>query len=119
VGDVLTPEYDADEIAAWAATAPLTEGVLTPFGVVAPSRLSQDGTIALAIGLERTKNWTDAQLMRHLAERAANPNPEPVPFAPAGKQNHYAVMSLEQEIACALHWSHGHAVERTTPRRCW
>src|ERR1700712_3824268 len=100
---LLVPEYHGDEIAAWAASAPLTEGVLTPFGQVDPAWLSQDGTISMVLGLERTKNWADAQLLRHLAERAANP--APVPFAPKGQQTRYAVMSLEQEIACALRWS--------------
>jgi hypothetical protein len=84
--------------------------LFTVFQPLGTTQLSQDGAITLAVQLERTKNWADAQLLRDLAYRAAHP--DPVPFAPPGEQQHYALMSLEQEIACALHWSPGYAAER-------
>jgi hypothetical protein len=69
-GGVLAIETSPDEVANWAATAPLTEGVLTPFGVLDPERLSQDGCLDLLLGLERVKNWADAQQARVLARLA-------------------------------------------------
>src|ERR1700733_407650 len=122
---VLTPEYQADEIAAFAETGRLTEGILTPFGQVAPEQLSQDGTLSLSVGIERTKNWLEAQQMRHLAYRVAHAAPPPLPpmLPPARPQGakrrlgdlspeEYARRSLEREIACANRWSAVMTTER-------
>ena len=57
---VLALDSDPDECARWAANAPLTEGVLTPFGVLDPATLSQSGRIDAILALERVKAWADA-----------------------------------------------------------
>jgi hypothetical protein len=106
---IITPEYQADELAHWAATAPLTEGILTPFGVIDPSRLSQDGAIDAVLAMQRLKAWADAQTARILAEAARHP--EPVP-APRGNEREYALFSFQHEVACALRWSPNTAAGR-------
>src|ERR1700733_5016116 len=119
---VLTPEYQADEIAAFAETGALTEGILTPFGPVAPEQLSQDGTLSMSVGIERTKNWLDAQQLRHLAYRVAHADLPPVAPVRADQRTgqrvcspeEYARRSLEREIACANRWSAVMTTERIT-----
>jgi hypothetical protein len=107
---VITPEFQADELAAWAAQAPLTEGILTPFGVIDPSRLSQNGRIDAAVAMERLKAWAEAQQVRILA--AADADPEPLPAAAYAKTRReqlecedWAHESLAREMACALRWA--------------
>jgi hypothetical protein len=43
VSEVWALETDAEDMAAWAAVAPFTDGVLLPFGTVNPDQLSTDG----------------------------------------------------------------------------
>lgn len=98
----------ADELAAWAAGAPLTEGLLTPFGFIDPEALSQDGRINLMVGLERLKSWVEAQQARVLAAAAADPEPIPTSAVVGDTQRSradWAVESLRLELACALQWS--------------
>lgn len=107
-------ETDADECAAWAANAPMTEGVLTPFGVLDPARLSQDGCIDALLGLERTIAWAQAQQARIMAEAAAHPEPVPAPRRDGAD---YALLSLAHELACALRWSTDTAMSRLAQAR--
>lgn len=111
---VIALKTDADECAAWAAQAPMTEGVLTPFGVLDPVTLSQAGRIDALVGLERTIAWAQAQQARIMAEAAAHP--EPVP-APRGGAAHYALLSLAHELACAMRWSTNTAMSRLAQAR--
>ena len=106
-GEVLPDVLDLlcaspDEVAAWAAEAPLTDGVPMAFGVLDPSRLSQDGAIDAVQALDRLISWAHAQQARILAAAAADPDPFP---APKGRQEHYAQLSLCEEIACGTRWS--------------
>ncbi|MGH8862900.1 MAG: DUF222 domain-containing protein, partial [Jatrophihabitantaceae bacterium] len=110
MGAVVTVESQPDEAAHWAGVAPLTEGVLTPFGVIDPQRLSQDGCLDLLVGLERVKAWADAQQARVLARLAARPDPAP---APARDRDLAAQLSMREEVACALRWTFAAAAERT------
>src|SRR5664279_399672 len=99
--EVVSIETDPDGVACWAATAALTEGVLTPFGVLDPERLSQDGCLDLLLALERVKNWVDAQQARVLARLVARP--EQIPGL-AGDPVHDDVDFVREEIACLLRW---------------
>jgi hypothetical protein len=79
-------------------------------GLLDPASLSQDGTLSMVAELERLKGWVEAQQLRHLAHRAAHA--EVSPCAPAGEEQNYALMSLQQEVACANRWSANQAAER-------
>jgi hypothetical protein len=109
VSVVIDLECAADEVAEWAARAPLTEGVLTPFGVVDPDRLSQDGCLNLLIGLERLGAWVAAQQARVLNRLAERPDPVP---APRGQREFAAHEYVREEISAALRWSDGQTGER-------
>src|SRR5664279_4251780 len=108
-GEVMSIETDPAQVASWAATAALTEGVLTPFGVLDPERLSQDGCLDLLLALERLKNWADAQQARVLARLSARP--EPIP-ALAADPVHDDRDFVREEVACLLRWSVGMAGDR-------
>ena len=58
---VLDAAFAPDEAAAWAARAEFDAGVLTPFGVIDPNRLSRAGRLDLLSALERARAWVDAQ----------------------------------------------------------
>jgi hypothetical protein len=58
-------------------------------------------------------NWANAQLVRLLADAATRPDPVPAPHAKTGEdKQRYAVLSWQQEIACALRWSPNTAADR-------
>lgn len=92
-----------DEVAAWAAYAPVEQVV--PFLLLALDResLSTDGKLDLLVGVERLKAWADAEQVRTLASLGAEPAAFP---AAQGKE------FVREEIAAALHWSAGTASVR-------
>jgi Domain of unknown function (DUF222)/HNH endonuclease len=92
-----------DEVAAWAAYAPVDDVAPALLERLDPAQLSVEGRLDLARGLERLKAWADALQMRTLAALAAEP-----PALPhqAGKE------FVREEIAAALHWSPATASSR-------
>jgi hypothetical protein len=97
-------DTDAEEMAAWAAAAPLTEGVLLPFGTVRPDQLSTNGCISMAVALQRVIGWAQAEQAKVLARIATHPDPTPAPEV--------ETMSATAEVALALRWSHEYAADR-------
>src|SRR5947209_5753839 len=79
----------ADEVAAWAASAPLGTGLLTPWGDLDPESLSDGGRIDALLACQRLRAWTDAQEQRLLAAVAPSGDPLDKGF-------------VRDEIACAL-----------------
>jgi hypothetical protein len=79
----------ADDVAAWAAAAPLGSGLLTPWGVLDPVGLSDAGRIDALLACQRLRAWTDAQEQRLLAAMAPAPDPVDKGF-------------VRDEIGCAL-----------------
>lgn len=98
-----------DDLAAWAAKAPLWSGVPTPFGPLDPEAMSHAGCLDATLALERIKAWADAQQARILARMADRP--EPVPVRRGESQRHVAG-EFRDEVACALHVSFGVAHDR-------
>ncbi|MDT4912848.1 MAG: hypothetical protein QOC66_1976, partial [Pseudonocardiales bacterium] len=83
------PGCSADEVAAWAAAAPLGSGLLTPWGVLDPAALTDGGRIDALLACARLHAWVDAQEQRLLAALAPSADRADKGF-------------VRDEIACAL-----------------
>jgi hypothetical protein len=87
--DFAGPAPSGDEVAAWAAGAPLGSGLLTPWGVLDPAGLSDAGRIDALLACQRLRAWVDGQEQRLLAAMAPTPDPLDKGF-------------VRDEIGCAL-----------------
>jgi hypothetical protein len=89
-----------DEVAAWAACAPVDALLRPPLADLEVDSLSRDGKLDLAAGLDRLAGFVAAVQARVLASLAAEP--EEVPGSEF----------VIEEIAAALRWSPGTAAAR-------
>jgi hypothetical protein len=83
------PDMTPDEVAGWAASAPLGTGLLTPFGPIDPTALTDAGRIDALLACQRLIAWAEAQAHRLLAALDAAPDPTGKKF-------------VRDEIGCAL-----------------
>ena len=108
VGELLDPEYDPDGVAAFAASADIGTGVLTPVGVLDPATV-----VAVRAGGPVDRDGPAQVVGRRAAATLPGRDRRPPRTAPAPATGEAGSKQwAREEVACALRWSFGTTATR-------